>query len=112
MRDVLADILRSGAHDVVAVSSGAEGLELFDADRFDVVFTDLGMPGMNGWEVAQGVKAASPRTPVGLITGWGATIDESELRTKGVDLIVAKPFRFDEVLALVDEAMSIKVPQS
>ena len=112
VRDVLADILRSGAHDVVAVSSGAEGLELFDADRFDVVFTDLGMPGMNGWEVAQGVKAASPRTPVGLITGWGATIDESELRTKGVDLIVAKPFRFDEVLALVDEAMSIKVPQS
>ncbi|MEQ8277322.1 MAG: response regulator [Deltaproteobacteria bacterium] len=112
VRDVLADILRSGAHEVVAVGSGAEGLARFADGQFDVVFTDLGMPGMNGWEVAQSIKAKSPRTPVGLITGWGSTIDEDELSTKGVDLVVAKPFRYDQVLQLVTDVMGSRISQS
>jgi CheY-like chemotaxis protein len=106
--DVLADILRTGEHEVVAARSGEDGLARFKSGWFDLVFTDLGMPGMNGWEVAAGVKALRPGTPVGLITGWGASLDEKRMRDRGVDLIVSKPFRYHDVLALVSEAMQLR----
>lgn len=104
VRDVLADILRSGEHRVETAASGEEGLALFDRDHFDVVLTDLGMPGMSGWEVAKGIKARRSATPVGLITGWGASLEDQNLAARGVDLVVAKPFRLDQVLASVKEA--------
>lgn len=105
--EVLADILRTGNYLVAEACNGAEGLALFRESEFDLVFTDLGMPGMNGWDVAAGIKAMSPDTPVGLITGWGASLDDEQMRESGVDLIVSKPFRFDEVLELVSEAMEL-----
>jgi signal transduction histidine kinase/ActR/RegA family two-component response regulator len=108
VRDVLADILRTGDHHVVAAATGQEGIELFKGSEFDIVFTDLGMPGMDGWQVAHGIKSISPHTPVGLITGWGSSIDDQQLKDRGVDLIVAKPFRFNQVLELVAEAIEIK----
>ena len=108
VREVLADILRSGAHEVVAAGTGAEGMTLFESGAFDVVFTDLGMPGMSGWEVARGIKTLRPGTPVGLITGWGSSLEEAELAAHGVDLIIPKPFRFERVLELVDEAVRLK----
>lgn len=108
VRDVLADILRTGEHQVVAAATGQEGIELFKGSTFDIVFTDLGMPGMDGWEVAHGIKSISPHTPVGLITGWGSTIDDQQLRDRGVDLIVSKPFRFNQVLDLVAEAIELR----
>jgi CheY-like chemotaxis protein len=108
VRDVLADILRTGDHHVVAAATGQEGIELFKGSEFDIVFTDLGMPGMDGWQVALGIKSINPHTPVGLITGWGSSIDDQQLKASGVDLIVAKPFRFNQVLELVNEAIEIK----
>jgi PAS domain S-box-containing protein len=108
VRDVLADILRTGDHHVVSAANGPEGLELFKRAEFDLVFTDLGMPGMNGWEVAQGIKSLRPGTPVGLITGWGASLDEARIKDRGVDLIVSKPFRYNQVLELVAEVMDLK----
>ncbi len=108
VRDVLADILRTGNHEVEVASSGQGGLSLFEQGEFDIVFTDLGMPGMNGWEVAQGIKAKSPQTPVGLITGWGASIDDTGLKARGVDLIISKPFKFDQVLDLVEQALDLR----
>ncbi len=108
VRDVLADILRTGDHHVVAAATGQEGIELFKGSEFDIVFTDLGMPGMDGWQVAHGIKSINPDTPVGLITGWGSTIDDQQLKDRGVDLIVAKPFRFNQVLEIVAEAIEIK----
>lgn len=108
VREVLADILRTGTHQVESAGSGEEALNLFSCGEFDLVFTDLGMPGMNGWQVARGIKSMRPGTPVGLITGWGASIEATELAQHGVDLIVPKPFRFEQVLDLVDEAISLK----
>ena len=108
VRDVLTEILRTGDHQVVAASSGEEGLALFRESPFDLVFTDLGMPSMNGWEVAAEIKAQSPGTPVGVITGWDTSVDRVRLNQLGVDLIVAKPFRLEQVLAVVASALSAK----
>jgi signal transduction histidine kinase/ActR/RegA family two-component response regulator len=106
--DVLAEILRTGNHTVVPAKHGSQGLQIFQESEFDLVFTDLGMPDMNGWEVASKIKSIKPDIPIGLITGWGASLDEGRMKESGVDLIVSKPFRYHEVLDLVTEAMTYK----
>jgi CheY-like chemotaxis protein len=105
IREVLADILQTAEHEVVLAEDGPQGLACFAQGRFDLVFTDLGMPGMSGFDVARALKAQRPEVPVGLLTGWGASVDEKEMRDAGVDVLVSKPFKFDEVLAVVRELL-------
>lgn len=106
VRDVLTEILRTDDHQVVAAATGAEGMAAFRAGRFDLVFTDLGMPDMNGWEVATQIRAERPGTRVGIITGWDAGVDEEKMKALGVEVLIAKPFRFQQVLDAVAAAMS------
>lgn len=106
VRDVLTEILRTDDHQVVAAATGGEGMAAFRAGRFDLVFTDLGMPDMNGWEVATQIRAERPGTRVGIITGWDAGVDEEKMRALGVEVLIAKPFRFQQVLDAVAAAMS------
>ncbi len=109
IREILAEILMNGDHEVVTAADGAEALHrLRENDSFDLVFTDLGLPGMNGYEVASEIKKIRPNLPVGLVTGWGATLDAEKARSHGVDLVISKPFRFEQVLSLVDEALMAK----
>jgi CheY-like chemotaxis protein len=62
-----------------------------------VVFTDLGMPGVNGWDVVQAVKSRSPDTPVVVVTGWGAQLEGGTLHTRGADHVIPKPFSLEDV---------------
>lgn len=106
IREILAEILMNGDHEVVTAADGAEALHLLrERSDFDLVFTDLGLPGMNGYEVASEIKRINPALPVGLVTGWGATLDADKAREHGVDLVLSKPFRYDQVLGLVEEAL-------
>jgi len=107
VRDLLCDILEEGGHEVEVACNGSEGVELFKRKDFDLVFTDLGMPGMSGWQVAEEIKKIKRETPVALITGWKVD-QESEMMKNGVDLIVNKPFQLDQVLRLVHEGMEIR----
>jgi PAS domain S-box-containing protein len=105
VRELLKDILTDGGHVVEFSADGQKGIELFRQKRFDLVFTDLGMPGMSGWQVAESIKKIRQETPVALITGWEVKQKDSELKESGVDLVVKKPFRVNEVLQLVQEWM-------
>jgi len=106
VREVLAEVLTSQGHTVVACADGPSGLTRAQEERFDLVITDLGMPGMSGWEVARRVKARSPGTPVVLITGWGDRIKPEEARGKGVEFLVAKPFEREDITAVVNQAVT------
>jgi PAS domain S-box-containing protein len=108
IREILTDILSTGGYEVLTAETGLEGLALLDAHPCDLVFTDLGLPGMNGYEVALEVRKRHPNLPVGLVTGWGATLDREAARAHGIDLIVSKPFKFDHVLALVSSALAVR----
>jgi GAF domain-containing protein/ActR/RegA family two-component response regulator len=101
VRETLADMLRERSHEVVVAENGAEGLERFQSATFDLVLTDLAMPGISGWQVAQAVKAARPDVPVVLVTGWGVELSPEQLRANGVDRVMTKPFRLQEVLEVV-----------
>jgi CheY-like chemotaxis protein len=75
VRDMLVDLVGSLGYVADAASGGAEALALFDRNRYDIVLTDLLMPGMSGWEVLAAVRQRDPRMPVVIITGTPAVGD-------------------------------------
>jgi CheY-like chemotaxis protein len=106
VRTLLRDILVFGGHQVIEASDGILGMQYLEQGKFDMVLTDLGMPVMNGWEVAKWVKRKTPQTPVGLITGWGINLEEEKIKESGVDLIIGKPFQVSEILDAVNQYRS------
>jgi signal transduction histidine kinase len=90
-REAMASLLSLGGFDVTSADCGAAGVRAFSDGRFDVVLTDLGLPDMDGWQVAGEIKQAAPAMPIALITGWGLNLDGDEIRRRGVDLLVKKP---------------------
>ena len=82
---------------------GTEALALFREREFDAVFTDVGMPGMSGWELAREIRQVNKTIPIAIITGWGEIVGSNEQRAAGVDWVVAKPFTADRIAELVRE---------
>jgi GAF domain-containing protein/DNA-binding NarL/FixJ family response regulator/anti-sigma regulatory factor (Ser/Thr protein kinase) len=103
--DVLADLLVRDGHQVVVTTSGEAGLERLAREPFDLVITDLGMPGLSGWEVARLAKQIRAGIPVAMVTGWGDRIDPAEAEARGVDCVLAKPFKRDTVREAVSAAL-------
>jgi nitrogen-specific signal transduction histidine kinase/CheY-like chemotaxis protein len=108
VRQLLSDILTSEDHDVKVAFDGTQALELFKRSDFDMVFTDLGMPGMSGWDVAEAIKSINKNVPVAIITGWNVDLKATEIKERGVDLIAFKPFEVNRVLQLVQEGMELR----
>jgi signal transduction histidine kinase/CheY-like chemotaxis protein len=103
VRTTLAALLRAVGHDVIEAENGAAGLAALAAQAVDLVLTDLGMPEMTGWEVAQRVKAARPSLPVILLTGWGQQISHTTPGQEYVDRVLGKPARLDKLQATIAE---------
>ena len=108
VRSLLQDILTMQGHHVVIAQDGREGVALFKPGAFDLVFTDLGMPGMSGWEVAKAIRAQDPKVAIAIITGWDIHMEKDSLEESGVNLIIQKPFTVDAIVRLVREALAIK----
>ncbi|MFN2531842.1 MAG: PAS domain S-box protein [Pyrinomonadaceae bacterium] len=98
----LQDALESDGHVVVAASGGQEGIEIFreaceSDESFSVVFTDLGMPYLDGRQVATAIKQASPTTPIVLLTGWGQRLVAEGEIPPHVDRVLNKPPKLREL---------------
>jgi len=103
--DMIADVLRSAGHTVVVARSASEGLSRVQSEPLDLVFTDLSMPGMTGWELARAVRDAAPGLPVILVSGFAVEVSPEELQQSGVLSVLAKPINIGEVL---DAAAAIR----
>jgi signal transduction histidine kinase/ActR/RegA family two-component response regulator len=103
VRDLLCEILECENCDVEMAADGTEALALFCTGQFDGIFTDVGMPGMSGWELAREIRQLNKKIPIAVITGWGEIVGSNEQREAGVDWVVAKPFTADRIAELVRE---------
>ncbi len=90
-------VLALDQHEVVTVTGGQEALAAFQADRFDLILTDYDMPGMKGDKLAAAIKALAPRMPIILMTAYGEALRLSGDFPLQVDLVVSKPFDFEEL---------------
>ena len=101
VRETLAEMLADLDHKVVTAESGRDAVEKIGIDDFDIVFTDLAMPEMDGWETAREIRKQKPALPVVLVTGYGATAQPPSGEVDLVAGIIGKPFDFDQVTGTI-----------
>ena len=106
--EVVRDVLAAEGHAVDMANCGKDGVLLATASEYDMVFTDLGMPDMSGWEVAEQLRRIRPGLPVALVTGWGTSLDEGEVRKKGIAAVVQKPFDISDLIRTACEVLSAR----
>jgi CheY-like chemotaxis protein len=99
----LAALLKKHGHEVLAVSEGTEAIQAFDGFRPQIVLLDIGMPGLNGLEIARRLRQRnrSPRPLIVAVTGWGKPEDEARSREAGFDLHLVKPVEEPELLKVL-----------
>jgi PAS domain S-box-containing protein len=106
VRSVLAEMLARQGHEVLEASSSEEGLRLVDEQSFDVVFTDLAMPKVDGIATATRIKARHPAMKVVLMSGYGADkIQELIGDSLIIDAAITKPFRLAALQKILSRVM-------
>jgi signal transduction histidine kinase/ActR/RegA family two-component response regulator len=103
VRELMGEILEFEGYDATLAANGNEALKLFQPGKFDAVFTDVGMPGMNGWELARAIRELDREVPLAVITGWGEAVSSDEQVTAQVNWVVTKPFKVRQVTEITAE---------
>jgi two-component system response regulator PilR (NtrC family) len=106
MRDLLSHVLKRAGYKVSAAEDGERGGEMFEKSVFDLVISDLSMPGANGLDVLRKVRETSSETPVILITAYGSKETAIEAVKLGAFDYFEKPFNVEEVLTRVGNALA------
>jgi signal transduction histidine kinase/CheY-like chemotaxis protein len=103
VRELLCDILEDEGVEVTVAANGAEALARFEAGKFDAVLTDLGMPGMNGWELLRLISERDQQVPLAVITGWGELVSTHEEKAARVEWVLTKPFSMSQICEVAQE---------
>jgi DNA-binding NtrC family response regulator len=98
-------VLSARGYEVDTALNGEEALKDIEAHDYDVVFTDIKMPGMDGLEVAERIKARCPWTPVVVITGYGTEENEARASVLGVNGFVRKPLTPEMIESITLKAL-------
>ena len=101
--ETLRDFLTDLDHTVRTSTDPEKALADIKKNTFDIVITDLGMPGVSGLEIAENIKSINPRIQVILISGWALNLSESDLENR-VDFVLNKPFSFEKITYTLSEA--------
>jgi PAS domain S-box-containing protein len=111
VRQTLVMLLRAIGHSVSEAPDGPTALARLRQTPVDLVLTDLGMPGMSGWELAGAIKQQHPTLPILLLTGWQEQRPEDAANRQHVDAILGKPVRMETLReALAELARARKPP--
>ncbi|NOY88967.1 MAG: hybrid sensor histidine kinase/response regulator, partial [FCB group bacterium] len=103
IREVLSDMLTIDGHEITACSDGHSALSAFRKNHYDLIITDLGMPGMSGLDLSGIIHKENPQLPIAMITGWGTQLNKDEIAMKGVKALLPKPFHLKDIKALIKE---------
>lgn len=97
---------------VITAQNAAEALERLREQEYDVVFTDIKMPGMDGVELTERVKASQPWTPIVIITGYGTTANEQRAKAAGVSEFMRKPLSPEMIEESAQHALHVPAQAS
>ena len=105
IRETLQDLL-CGAHECHTADRAEQALSYLEFESYDVVVTDISMPGLSGEEVLKRVQVQHPHTPVIVISGNADEDTATNLLNMGAFAYIAKPFRLEEVESAVVRALA------
>jgi len=100
--------LRSAGYEVVSASDGQEGLSLFSPGEFDLLITDVKMPGISGIEVLRQARSLDPDLPVLVVTAFGEMETALEAMREGACYFLVKPFDRAQFLSAVEKLAARK----
>ena len=105
VREVLREALEAEGCEVVVAESGEMALKLYDAraGKLDIVFTDIGMPEMSGWELASEIRKRSETIPLAIVSGWADAISCDARQAIKADWVVSKPFDIATIAGIANE---------
>lgn len=101
-------VLSGKGYAVITAASGQEALNKLETENYDVVFTDIKMPGMSGLEMAEQVKQRRPWLPVVIVTGYGSPGNEARAEAAGVSGFLRKPLSPEMIEDSAQKALSEK----
>ncbi len=111
MNEVLTILLSTEGYSVVSAYNAEEAFQHLDKDIFDLVITDIRMPGASGFDILKRVKGTSPTTMVIMITAYGTHEDTIEAMKMGAYDYIQKPFKVDEIKIIVQRALEKRALQ-
>ena len=108
IRNVGKKLLKILNHSVDVAANGEDALNLLQNNQYDLMITDIGMPNMSGWQLAERIKGNYPEMKVAVVTGWGANVSNEEKEKYGLGYVLAKPIRMVQLKHLVGEVLQFK----
>ena len=104
VREVLKEALENEGCEVLAAESGEEALKLYDDNKgqLDLVFTDIGMSEMSGWELVTAIRKRSETIPLAIVSGWAEAISWDTRNAAKADWVISKPFDIGKISAIAD----------
>ncbi len=110
IRETVCDVLSGCGCKVTSVDDGAKAVALLDHESFDLVLSDIKLPGKNGYEVFASAKRADATVPVILMTGFGYDPNHTIVRAhrEGLSAVLFKPFKVDQLLAEIRKALCVE----
>ena len=101
---MLGTFLESLGHRASVFLDGAEAVQAFEGSQIDLALIDLGLPGMDGWEVARRIHEFGPETPIIVATGWNITVEDGLEQGASVNVVLRKPFAMSDLAAAIEDA--------
>jgi two-component system, NtrC family, response regulator PilR len=112
LRSVVAERLRESGYDVTEAADGEAAVKALDGFAFDVIVSDLRLPGVDGREVVETALTRYPGIVAIVVTGYGTVKDAVDMTKMGVADFIAKPFQFDELMHVLNSALEQRRLQS
>lgn len=105
IRDMVSEMVKERAEKIITAKNGREALDILVKEGgADVAVTDMKMPGMDGFQLLECMKALDPNMSVVVMTGYSEIFSAEEATKRGADGYILKPFRKDEMNSLITRA--------
>ena len=108
VRSLVKDVMEVEGFRVLTAENGFKALDILKKGDIDILMTDLGMPGMSGFQLASEARLLLPEIPIIMATGWESRIDRKKVEQNKIDYIVGKPFLFAEIFEVVANTLQKK----
>ena len=108
LRDMLSIVLKKEGYDVVSLENAMLALKLLKKKSFDLIISDIKMPGISGIKLLERMKSINNEIPVIMITAYASTNDAVEAMKLGAENYITKPFNLDELKIIINKALHKK----
>ena len=100
--DLISAMCQTSGYQVQVADDSEKGLQMALSEHFDLILTDLAMPGLSGLEVAREIIKKRPQMPIILVTGWEVNLSREKLKESGISKVLYKPFRIEQLTELIN----------